>query len=38
MEEGDEKTFTLESGEGYTGTHPLAYYRLTFWVQIVEIL
>ena len=37
MLEGDEKTFTLESGEGYT-SDDLAFYRLTFWVQIVEIL
>ncbi len=37
MKEGEEKTFTLESGEGYT-SDTLAYYRLTFWVQIVEIL
>jgi len=38
MKEGEETTFTLESGEGYTGDHRLADYRLTFWVQIVEIL
>ncbi len=36
LKEGEETTFTLESGEGYT-TDDLAYYRLTFWVQIVEI-
>lgn len=36
MEEGEEITFTLESGEGYTsGVN--AYYRLTFWVQIIKI-
>jgi hypothetical protein len=35
--EGDETTFTLESGEGYT-TGDTAYFRLTYWVQIVEIL
>lgn len=38
MKEGEEITFTLESGEGYTGDHRLAGYRLTFWVQIIEIL
>ena len=37
MKEGEENTFTLESGEGYV-TEDLAFYRLTFWVQIVEIL
>ena len=37
MLEGEEKTFTLESGDGYT-SDDLAFYRLTFWVQIVEIL
>ena len=37
MEEGEEKTFTLESGEGYTSGIN-AYFRLTFWVKIVEIL
>ena len=37
MKEGEETTFTLESGEGYTSGE-LAGYRLTFWVQIVEIL
>ena len=37
LKEGEETTFTLESGEGYTGSHKLAFYRLTFWVQIVEI-
>ena len=31
LKEGEETTFTLESGEGYT-TDDLAYYRLTFWV------
>jgi len=37
MKEGEEKTFTLESGEGYTSGIN-AYFRLTFWVKIVEIL
>ena len=37
MIEGEGKTFTLESGDGYT-TGELADFRLTFWVQIVEIL
>ena len=37
LKEGEETTFTLESGEGYTSGNS-AYYRLTFWVQIVEIL
>jgi hypothetical protein len=37
LKEGEEITFTLESGEGYT-SGDLANYRLTFWVKIVEIL
>jgi len=37
LEEGEEKTFILESGEGYT-SGDIAYFRLIFWVQIVEIL
>jgi len=36
MKEGEEKTFTLESGEGYT-SGDLANYRLTYWVKIVDI-
>ena len=36
MKEGEEKTFTLESGEGYT-VGDLANYRLTYWVKILDI-
>ena len=36
MKEGEEKTFTLESGEGYT-SGDLAFYRLSYWVRIVDI-
>ena len=36
MKEGEEKTFTLESGEGYTDGE-LANYRLTYWVKILDI-
>ena len=36
MKEGEEKNFTVESGEGYT-SGDLAFYRLSYWVRIVDI-
>ena len=38
MRAGEERTFTLEVGEGYPAPHELAFYRLTFWVYIFEVI